>query len=77
MSSEEIESGVEELSAALERHGIPADASHVRSAAEWRPAMLDAVAAIRKLDLSGVEPDAVFSPITEAQSGGDAGAADG
>lgn len=68
MSRDETDSGVDELTASLARHGIVVDARHVRAAAEWRPAMLDAVAAIRKLDLRGVEPDAVFAPISDAPS---------
>ena len=69
------------LTAAAARHGIELTPEQARLAAESRPSMVSAVAAVGELDVTGNEPAAVFPPVTAsrgADSGnGEGGCADG
>ena len=49
---------------AADKHGISLTTSQAHMGAEWRNAMVNSVAAVRRIDVDGYEPAAVFTPVT-------------
>lgn len=54
------------LAVAAERHGIQLTAEQVELAAAWRHAMVSSVEAVRRIDVTGYEPAAVFKPFSRS-----------
>lgn len=67
-SSNEDPSSVDAVTKAAEKHGIPLTTDQARMGAEWRGAMAAAVDAVRRLDVAGYEPAAVFSPVAHSKA---------
>ena len=66
-NSTDDSSAIAELTKAANKHGIALTTDQARMGAEWRDAMLNAVEAVRRLNVVGHEPAAAFAPVTRSK----------
>ena len=71
MTSPDSNQDAATLAEAAKRHGIRLTKEQSELASEWRPAMVSSVEAVRRIDVQGYEPAAVFKPVarTEREDG--------